>query len=255
MGNCVFGRTNRLDAGTLSASSEALAVANLRADQADTASSWQASTTTPWLRLDAGSPVTARAVGLFRTNLTTAATVTVRAGTTAGASDVALLSAATGVVAGVGQWVGWFPSLVTARHWEIAIADTGNTDGFIRVGLAFLGPVFQPTRNFSYRSTRGRERQVLRAQARGGQVYPRVDWRRRVRTVDLPLLTATEAAGELEQLTAWADQARNLLFIPDPDDASRHAEAIYGTAEVEAVEFAGQSPAWRRTAITLTERL
>jgi hypothetical protein len=253
MGKCVFGRINRLDSGTLTASSEALAVANLRSDQADVAASWQASTTTAWLRLDAGAAVSARAIGLFRTNLTTAATVTVRAGTSAGASDVALLSAATGVVAGVGQWVGWLPALVTARHWEIAIADAANPDGFVRIGLAFLGPVFQPSRNFSYRSTRGRERQVLRAQARGGQVYPRVDWRRRTRTVALPFLTAAEAAGELEQLTVWADQDRNVLFIPDPDDAGRHAEAIYGTADVGPMEFVAH--AWRSTSITLTERL
>jgi hypothetical protein len=255
MGNCVFGYENRIGTGTLSASAEALPVANLQLDQADGGASWQAGATTAWLRIDAGSAVNWRLFGLFRTNLTQAATVTVRLGTTAGASDVALLAAGAGVIAGIGQWVGALASPATARHCEIAISDTGNPDGFVRVGLVFAGPVWQPTRNFSYRSPAGRDLQILNPQARGGQEFPRVDWRRRTRAVSLPFVTAAEAADPLLRLTAWADQARNVLFVPDPDASTRHADAIFGRALVGAVDFPGPAPSWRTVDITMTERL
>jgi hypothetical protein len=255
MGRCVFGWENRINTGTLSASGEALPVTNLQLDQADAGSSWQVNATSGWIRIDAGAAVTWRLFGLFRTNLTAAAQVTVRIGTTAGASDVALLAASSGVVAGVGQWIGILPAEVSGRHCEIAIADAANPDVALRVGLAFAGPAWQPARNASFRQPHARRWQATELRARGGQSFPRVDYVERTRAIALPLVTAAEAETRLPGLVAWACQRRNVLWVPDPDTSARHADAIFGVCDPGPIDYPARTPAFRTVDFTFTERL
>ena len=254
-GNALLGWTNRIAAGALSAGSETTAapVANLADDQG--ASAWQtAGALTSWFQVDAGAPVTWRAMGIFRTNLTTAATVRWKLGTTAGAADVADSLAQSGIVAGYNQLTYEFGQDYTARYLRIEITDLANPDGFLKVGLAYGGPMFQPTRNFSYGAAIGRESEVAEVVSRGGQEFPTHNWSRRAWDLAFDFLSEDEAYQQVLELDRVARFGGNVLIIPRPGSPYQQRAALFGRLKnVAAIVVANAAVFSYR--FRLTERL
>ena len=61
------------------------------------------------------------------------------------------------------------------RYWRITINDLALT--YYQMGRVYLGPIWSPTVNYSFGSTKSRQSRTRRIEARGGQYYgnPRTD--------------------------------------------------------------------------------
>lgn len=216
-----LGWRNRLEEGVLSAGSAIAAapVANVLGPQGGepwiTAYGVTTSAGGARLQCDAGAASTWRAFCLARTNLTTAATVRWRLGTTAGAGNVMDSGALGGVIAGVNQHVYLAAAELTARHLTVDIEDSGNPDGQIMVDLAWAGPVLQPRIDFDWPSTEGRQHRTDRAQAAGGQAFNRPMWQQRVWALQWNALDDSELGDSgLKQADQYGRAGGNVLFVP-----------------------------------------
>ncbi|MFT8776258.1 MAG: hypothetical protein ABF893_06315, partial [Gluconacetobacter liquefaciens] len=150
---CGFGWQNRVLDATLTADAQAvrLPVSNLRTQQGAPSLGWRTPGTTAGLTLSLSAAAPLRAISLHRTNLTALATwsITVSSGgATAWAADG-------GPIVG-GQGLAVAPAAVAGDRVRITISDPTNPDGWLDVPLAYVGPLWQPARNFSTDSTTGR---------------------------------------------------------------------------------------------------
>lgn len=236
MANAVFGWVNNVGTGTLTAGSAAagLGADQLQNDHGGAATAWQTAggVTSTNLTVDAGATSAAwRAFGLFRTNLTAAATVRWRVGTAAAmTSGVAYDSGAiaAGVAAGFGQSVLVASAAVTGRYCRLDVSDPGNPDGVLNVPLIFAGPVWQPASNISAESAFGRDDATDDVVTRGGQEYPTFRFVRRRWEIALARVRAAEVWPSAMELDRVARLGGNILFVPDPASADRNREAVYG---------------------------
>jgi len=170
------------------------------------------------------------AVGLFRTNFTNGANLRVRLGTTQGASDVYDSGILTGVVqVGYGQGIILIPAGTGAARWmRFTIGDSTNPDNFIRAGLAFAGPLWQPANNFAYGATNGFQNDSDVQVTRGGQEYVNEKPNYRSGAFAFQLLTASEVNGNVNDIDRTLSIKSNLLFLPDPASSNLQKEAIFG---------------------------
>lgn len=261
MTNLLIGWTNRAKTGTLDASAAAARLGAYQAasDQGASSTAWQtpAATTSGWISIDAGSGVTWRMLGIFRTNLTSAATSRIRIGNDAtfasNTIDTGVVSA--DVADGYGQHVHVLTAEITARYCRLDLDDAANPQGFLNVPLLFAGPAWQPTHNWSPDSTESAIAEATVPTTRGGQVWPELRWRRRRRLVSLPLVTRAERWPQLAAMELHAVTGGNVLVVPSADgDLGR--EPVFGQVEVDAVGYTAASPyQFRGTRFAVTERL
>lgn len=232
--NALIGYVNRIESGVLTAGSaeSERPIADLA--KVSGGDYWQttAGTVSTWFQCDAGSAVEWRLFGLFRTNLTTAATVRWMLGTTAGASDVLdTTAAAANIQAGYGQTVQALGQGYSARYLRCEIADAGNPDGFLRVPLAFAGPAWQPGRNFSYGWSIGWEDPTEMDETIGGQEIARLGPpARRVLELAFDLVGESVVHGTLLEIDRLKGRTGNVLAVPRPDQAAAivNREAVFG---------------------------
>jgi hypothetical protein len=171
-----------------------------------------------------------RAVGLFRTNLTTAATVNIGLWNDNNGSPVGVYSTTiAGPPAGYQQVVHVLPSATTADFLQIVITDTGNPDNHINVPLIFAGPLWLPQYGRTYRSGFGRTDRTDQQQTQGGQEFPMHRWQKRFVTIDLDSTsTATEVWQYAMEIDRLARLGGNILAIPNVDSADINYEAVFG---------------------------
>lgn len=266
MANALLGYENRVLTGTLSAGSEqaGLTIGNLQSPHGSAAYAWRTAqgvvtnAAGAWLAIDTGSTAsTWRAFCLARTNLTTAAQVRWRVGTTFGGGQVydsGTISA--GIAAGVGQSIIVAPAQVTGRYVACDIDDPTNPDGFISVALAFAGPAWQPAVNYSPETTQATRRgqQVVRTRSGGTYVTPL--YTERAWSVAFGAITAAEFTAQAVPADLAAADGRNVLFVPDPLSAARHADSVLGPLETVGefgyVTLDGARRSWR---MRIAERL
>lgn len=264
MATACFGWINNAGTGTLSASSEtaSLGAAQLQNDQGNAASAWQTAggVTSAGLTVDAGVPGAAwRAFGLFRTNLTGAATVRWRVGAVAAMTSGVVFDTGTvaaGVAAGFGQSVLVAAAAVAGRYCRLDVADPGNPDGVLNVPLIFAGPVWQPASNISAESAFGRDDSTDEVVTRGGQEYPTSRFVRRRWEIALARVRAAEVWPFAMELDRVARLGTNVLFVPDPASADRNREAVFGrlraTSDLGHPHGVADARGWR---CRVTERL
>jgi hypothetical protein len=263
MTNAMIGYRDAIRSGSLSVGSETSAQpgTNLQSDHG--ADAWQTgggvvtSAAGAWVLIDAGSPSqTWRAVLLSRTNLTSAATWRVRI---AAASTMAIPAydsgtVSAGVVPGYGQAVLVLPSEITGRYLRIDLDDAVNPDGSLRVGNAWAGPVWQPTRNFSYGAGIGRDEGTTEVVTKGGQEFPTNDWTRRAWDVAFDFLDDEEGYPEALEIDRVARLGGNLLFVPRPAGPFLAREAVLGRFR-PASRIGLQAYGLNSFRFTVTERL
>lgn len=229
--NAAFGYINRVDTGLLTAGSQvtSLPVSSLTIPRA--AYPWQTAGVTrsadgAWMQLDAGEPVTWQAFSLHGTNGSSSMAMRVMLGSAAGAHDI-YDATQSGLVPGRGQIVHVAPAEMMARYLRIEIDDAANSDGFIRVGLAYAGPLFVPEWTMSFGAKMGWDVGGSVATAKGGTEFPSVDWSRRVWDVAFDCISDDETFGPFGQMLERSLRDTNVLFLPYLD-LRLQSTAIFG---------------------------
>ncbi|MBS1080833.1 hypothetical protein [Gluconobacter kondonii] len=257
MENCGFGWQNHLLSATLSGNGvAALPVTNLQNQQGAASLGWRvAGGTAGWnasLQMSLSSALPIRAISLHRTNLSAAASwhIQIHDGSTVVFDQTGACGAQNG------QCLLVLPSEATGNAVSITILDVDNPDGFLSIPLAYVGPLWQPQRNYASSST---ESLTLGQQSttmiNGGEF---VD----ARYVQRGLSIVHDSYGDsdiatLRQIQRAAATGQNILFLPDP---SQPPLTLAGQALLGRLSGGDLSnpygPANRHSqTLTLTERL
>ena len=225
MENCGIGYQNLILSAALTADSSvaALPVSNLTSPQGSSAYAWRALGTQATLTVQFAQASSVRAVSLHRTNLTAGASwrLVLRLHD-AVVQDVTTAMATTG-----GQATFVFPPDLVADAVQITISDATNPDGYLSVPLAYVGPLWQPIRNFSTDSTSGFNLGVDEVTALSGAEFPQMRWIQKKASIAHQSYGSAEA-DILSDIQAVAARGENILFIPDPSAPALQKQAIYG---------------------------
>lgn len=240
-----------------------LPAANVAGDQGSPSTGWQTAAGVVTSVGFAGAllqitpPVAAlpwRAIGLFGTNLTPAATVLFQLWTTGFGSPN--WSATVSPQAGYGQAVAIPPTDITADFLRVIINDAANPDGFINVPLCFAGPAWLPAGSTGFSSTVGRDESVAEVVTRGGQEYPTLLWQRRRWNIAFDSLRQSETWTQADPLFRTAKAGSNVFFCPDSGSANLQQEAIFGRLKgTSDISYPYGGADRRRWQATITERL
>lgn len=251
MENCGIGYQNAVLSAVLSADSAAaqLPVVNLTSPQGSPAYAWRAEATTSTLTVALSLRETIRVISLHRTNLTAQASW--RIVVSSGGNVLYDVTQPMAIVAG--QAVCVLPAGMPCDVVAITIMDPGNPDGYLSVPLAYVGPLWQPVRNFSTDSTSGFNLGVDEVTALSGAEFPQMRWIQRKASIAHQSYGAAETA-VLQEIQRVAARGENILFIPDPTSQPQN-EAIFG--RLSGGDIANPyGPADRRSwTFTQTERL
>lgn len=257
MPNSMLAWANAIKTATLAASSAegALPVSNLANDQGAPSAGWQTlagALTGVLLTITPAARATFRAFGAFRTNLSNAGTLTVRAYTNPGP---VLLGTWSGTFAN-GQCVAIAPSDQSADYVTFTFADSGNPDNHLNIPLAYAGPAWFPLTAMSWASTYGRDDITDIVVSRGGQQYVNLRASSKRWEIALDGVRGSEAFSQLDVLDRVSRVGGNVLVVPNQASANMQGEAAYGllkaTADVSFPLGAGDRRSWRAR---LTERL
>lgn len=114
----------------------------------------------------------------------------------------------------------FFDADVDARYWRFAVLDSGNADGYIEIGRLFLSEIFlQPKINYSYGAQFGYEDETGVETALGGVEFFDPRETTRIFRLDLDYLSDAEAYPKALELARRAGVHREVMVIPDADDA------------------------------------
>lgn len=260
MTNCVLAWNNYAVSGAVSVSSSAAGMGadRLQSPIGSSADAWQtpAGTTSGDIIIDCGAASVFRAYGVFRTNLTSSATIQLRASNSSGFSPLVYDSTALAANVAFGQSAKLLPSDQTARYLKITITDNSNPDGFINVPLAFVGSVWIPARNFTFSSSYGRLSNSKTVTTQGGQVYAVRNWQQRSFSMELGAVQDSEIWTQLMPLDDAARSFANILCIPRPDLSNPNLETIFGILTPGGkLTYAQQSKNTRGYSAEISERL
>lgn len=160
----------------------------------------------------------------------------------------------TGLVPGYQQLVHVADADIIARHLRIEVDDPDNPDGFIRIGMAFAGPIFQPERGIEHGANFGVAGLRQDITTRGGQTYPVALYQQRQWQVSFPALTEEEMYAEGLEIQRAAEMGGNVLFVPRPGNGLEQQETVFGMLQSRAT-FGFPHYGLRSWAFTVTERL
>lgn len=234
------GVQNMVKTAALTAGSSAtnMPVGNLQLDTGAASSAWQ---TVAGVRTDAAganfriTPATRqpwRIFGLFRTNLTSGASVTWEL--YLNPSTLIASVGATGPVPGYGQVCAALQADVLADYCLVRLNDTANPDGFLNVPLAFAGPAWIPAYNHTWGSTLGRDSVVDELITRGGQEYPTYRYQQRRWELDFDALSDSEMWTSAEELDRLSRYGNNVMYVPDIASPRIGLETVFGRVTVTA---------------------
>jgi hypothetical protein len=257
VGNALFLSPRWIDAATVTASStEGL----LTADNVQTARPdqvWRATgDTAEYLAWDFGEDVMVEALALVAHNLSSAATLRLRLGT-----SEANVTAAPGFDSGaVSAWpvsgkpddLDWqsYFSLVLAdnatgyRYGRVDIADSANVDGYVQVGRLFVGPAFVPSINVDINPSLGLTSPDEAGRSAFGHTFG--DNRgpaARVMQLPMSALDEDEMGDELFELQRYCGLAKDFAFCLNPEATTRfHRYAMQ--ARFSTLNSFTAQPAW-----------
>lgn len=134
------------------------------------------------------------------------------------------------------------------RYWRVQISDADNPDGYIRAALLYLGPYFEPARNFSWGYSADTESVIGRAQSDLGLARTRFyNWIRKWKlTLEAQTDTDVEAMRDLMDNLGTRDDGRlrPLFMHLDADQAD---QAYW----VELLDLPAKHERSGRTTVTL----
>jgi hypothetical protein len=237
-----------------------LPVTNIRiTDLSRVARSTDATTGSTVFIIDHGAAVGARGLALVAHNLSADATVQWQRGTTSGAGDVADSTALAAwaitpkVRDGRAHNVIVVQSAATsARYDTVRIVDTGNADGYVEIGAAFVGELQVPTYNAGYGLQDGLVPVGAVERSPAGALW--ANGQRTLRTVSMVLeASPLPEADEWHETLRCASITEWVLYVMSlTDRAQQQRYGFVGTfSELSAVEY--PYPLHRRVPLKLTE--
>ncbi|MFT8613708.1 MAG: hypothetical protein ABF727_14070 [Gluconobacter oxydans] len=252
MENCGIGFQNLILSGTLSSDSSAgtLPVGNLASPQGNAAYAWRAPGTSSTLTLGLSQAQPIRVVSFHRTNLT--ATASWRIVLSNGGAVVYDQTAA--MAPSRGQAVCVLPAALMADTVAVTITDGGNPDGYLSVPLSYVGPLWQPLRNFSTDSPSGVNLGIDEVTALSGAEFPQTRWIQRKLSIAHQSYGAAETV-ILNEIQSVAARGENILFVPDPSVPTPQDEALFGRLSGGDIGNPFGSADRRSWTFTMTERL
>jgi hypothetical protein len=258
MSNALVGYTNYVKTGRVVANNAAtlFPVTNLQNDSGAPADGWQttikagiALTITP-----SAAQQVFRLIGLFRTNITSAANLTFQV--FRNPSTVVWTTSVLGPVNGSQQVVVDVGGVV-GDYAMVFIADPGNPQPFVNVPLAFAGPVWSPLSALSYNTAYGRDVTTVELTSYGGQEYPLYRYQRRRWDLDMQgVRSSSELWQYLDALMRIAATGGNILVVPDTANGLMPSEATFGRVKQTAdVKYPYGSSDRRSWTGQITERI
>lgn len=228
---------NLSDAAVLSAGSwEATAdIGNVKSQfTAIRARSTDATAASTKFQVDFGAATSIRLIAFARHNLTTSGTYTIKAGTTAGASNLYSSGSTAAWHASIvaAETVGYPASLthdigstISARYWTIEFFDGSNPAGYVELARLWMGTTWTPTRSFAFGNSLGFEPRDVSEESLGGVLFHDRRTPRRVHRLSFKALTADEADGDLLDAMGRLGSAGQLWFVKDTADTARGFKA------------------------------
>lgn len=224
---------------------------NTKNDSGAASLGWQtlASVTTATLTYTLAAPGSiVRVIGLFRTNLNSAATITATITYNGGTAWTGVLS---GPAVGYGQVVFVLPSNTAADVVTIAIANSTNPDGFINVPLVFIGASSIPEWSVSPSLEAAWSPSSNIQASRGGQKFITAIAAPRVVTFDFSAMTDADTYAIAMELSRLQYLGQNVLMVPDIDASTVKYDAVFGiitgSRPVGALRGASRIRTWGAT--------
>lgn len=224
---------------------------NTKNDSGAASLGWQtlAGVTTATLTYTLATPgSTVRVIGLFRTNLNAAATITATITYNSGTAWAGVLS---GPAMGYGQVVFVLPSNMAADVISIAIANSTNPDGFINVPLVFIGASSIPEWAVSPSLEAAWSPSSNIQTSRGGQKFITAIATPRVVAFDFSAMTDADTYAIAMELSRLEYLGQNVLMIPDIDASTVKYDAVFGivtaSRPVGAIPGASRIRTWGST--------
>ncbi|MFS8368843.1 hypothetical protein [Acetobacter indonesiensis] len=268
MANCAFGLKNKVNSSsqltgsapmyTGSAVYRSFGPGNLALDQGNqTAAFWSKGSDTAWFDVAyyPAEPVQAFFIG--RTNLGQSATwtLTVKNGDT----QVYTATGTFATLGGVGpvQMVHVAPQPIMASDIRFDISANGSVwESYIAISLAYVGPIWQPVRNYSTKSTTGLDLGQTVNTGMAGAEFVTSAYARRKAVVDHESLDIADVP-VLEQIALLGAAGSNVLFIPDPaaDPPTLNLRTLFGRIQRGDLSNPFGAAARQQTSFTITERL
>lgn len=188
--------------------------------------------------IDLGSAKAVNLIALMFTNLTSAATWRVRAGTTTSVTnyDSTAVTAWAGATENVDRphAMLFLSSAQTYRYWRIDLADSANPDTFIEAGRVILANAFQGSRNYSYGAGRGFNDLSTKQDSFGGGLLYETKAKRPVLTFETANMTAAEIEATILELQRLNDGPVFAMLDPDAN-TYRMGRMYYGLMELAPV--------------------
>ena len=236
---------------TASAQTDALPVESLRNPSGAASLGWRSPRSAVSLTLTWPQAVPLRAFSLHRTNLSPAASLAVSA--SSGGAAV-WQGQAQGCVNG--QILCIAPDAVQADTVTLEVSDAANTDGWLSIPLAYVGPLWQPVRNYSTQSTAGHALGSDSVTALGGTVFTESRWYQRTLKIVHQSLGDAEAP-QIERMLRTAAAGQNILFVPVPDAPAVqiNEKSVYGKLTGDDLTNPFGVADRHSTNLTLTESL
>lgn len=258
--NVVIGYANNFKTGSItsSASAAGLGPTNLAGDICSPSTGFQSAATAVQNVILTCTAITPgslwRAFGLFRTNLTFGAQITI---TLFSGVSIVFNATVSGPQTGYGQIVVALSSDTAGDSVSFQINDPTNPEGHINIGGAFAGPCWNPASGITWDTTYGRTSQQVKTISRGGQEYRNELYSQRWWGIAMDAVQSSEAWDDLGELERVASFGSNVLFIPDVTSVDISREAVFGILEPQSngVNFTSHSLNNRGWRAQITERL
>jgi len=119
------------------------------------------------------------------------------------------------------------PQDVYTTNWIIEINDTTNAAGYVQIGRAFIGAVWQPAKNMIYGVEIGWESRSEVSEALSGAEFMIERRPHRSARLHLEWMPEAEAYNQAFELTRQADVHKEVVFVYDPDDTARAIQRQY----------------------------
>lgn len=232
---------NQLDGAMIMASSEVgtLPVSNVQ--EADIRQIWRAETNAAWILADFGGQLTIGGSLLVNTNLAPDDVIRIRLSTTDSTGAVGDAYDSGDIASGVDQTYRRLPWIFSATGRYLRIDMTQPV--LPEVGRWFVGPVWLPSRNFTYGWGQIWNDPSIRVESQGQQVFIDRKMSSRGFTFRLPSITESEALDEVFQLNRVCGLSRDVWVTRDVSSSNLGRDTIWGllrnTVPVIQANFAG----------------
>lgn len=251
---------NRGDLATLSAGSEISTLPGSNVQQEHLSQQWHTATgvKSSYVIFDLGSALSCSIVAVLGTNLTSSATIRIRASTADPTVVGSLLYDSTLVSAGVNSDYGAIYKsfdAVSARYWRLDLADATVPDN-LEIGRVFLGPKWTPTIDHLLGSgaVTAMDDDSKVSRSYGGQSFPDERPQARVLAFELGYMTEDEMFSNAFALARAQGVVRDVLAIPDIASTHLSERSVFGLCQGSTPLQNQYSGVWQQK-FTIRERL